>query len=89
VSAWRRDEGSGGGGGEAADRDALIEASVTAHRETDREGRLIPPAAWWDLSPADAEELYRRQVVTRALERATAPAGHSTTVEAVLGKILG
>lgn len=90
MSAWRRGGGGeAGAGGGAADRDALIEASVTARRETDREGRLVPPAAWWDLSPGDADELFRRQVVTRALERATAPGGRSATVSAVLARILG
>jgi hypothetical protein len=48
----------------------------------------MPPAAWWDLSPEDAAELFRRQVVTRELERATDTAGHSATVRAVMGRIL-
>lgn len=78
MSGWRED---------ANGRDALIEAAVTAHRDRDREGRLVPPAAWWDLSPEDAAELFRRQLVTRVLERAADPAGRSTTVRAVLGRI--
>ena len=69
------------------ERDALIEASVTAYREQDREGRLVPPPAWWDLSPGDADELFRRQVAMRRLEQAASPLGWTATVLAVLRKI--
>ncbi len=67
--------------------DVLIEAGVTAHRERDLEGRLVPPAAWWDLSPEDLDELFRRQVLTRELERALDPSGQSAAVKAVLGRL--
>lgn len=69
------------------ERDALIEASVTAHREEDREGRLVPPPAWWDLSPEDAGELFRRQLAMRRLEQAASPWGWTGTALAVLRKI--
>ena len=69
------------------ERDALIEAAVTAHRERDREGRIEPPPAWWDLAPEDAEELFLRQVVTRELERAARPQGWSGTVSAVMRRL--
>ncbi|MFN0059887.1 MAG: hypothetical protein ACKVX7_15620 [Planctomycetota bacterium] len=69
------------------ERDALIEASVSAFRERDREGRLIPPSEWWDLSTADADELFRRQLVSRELERAADPHGWSATVRAVLANL--
>ena len=69
------------------ERDALIEASVTAHRDVDREGRLVPPPAWWDLSPEDADELFRRQVAMRRLEQAASPEGWTTTMLAVMRKI--
>lgn len=71
----------------ARERELLLEAAVTAHRERDREGRSVPPPAWWDL-PADAkEELFELQLVTRELERAASPSGVSTTVRGVLTRI--
>jgi len=70
-----------------SDRDALIEASITPHRERDPEGNLVPPPAWWDLSPAAREELFRRQAASRVLERAIDEAGWSGTVRAVMGRI--
>ncbi len=69
------------------EQDALIEAGVGAYRERDLEGRLVPPAPWWDLSPEELDELFRRQVITRELERALDPAGQSATVKAVLGRL--
>ena len=69
------------------ERDALIEAGVSAHRERDRDGRPVPPPAWWDLAPEDLDELYRRQMAQRALERAVDLEGRSGTVRAVLERI--
>lgn len=69
------------------ERDALIEAGVSAHRERDREGRLVPPPEWWDLAPEDVEELFRRQIVSREVERAMDPEGRSATVKAVLARL--
>lgn len=66
------------------ERDALIEASVGAYRERDREGRLMPPSEWWDLAEEDMEELFRRQVTSRVVERAMDLRGQSLTVKAVL-----
>lgn len=73
----------------AREREGLIEASVTPHRDRDREGRVVPPSAWWDLPPDACEEAYRLQFVTRELEKATDPAGRSGTVRAVFARILG
>jgi len=69
------------------ERDALIEQGVTAYRERDREGRPVPMPAWWDLAPEDLDELYRRQVAQRAMERALDPRGRGGTVLAVLLRI--
>ncbi|HEY6572113.1 MAG TPA: hypothetical protein VI198_02240 [Candidatus Eisenbacteria bacterium] len=69
------------------ERDALIEAGVSVHRERDREGRLIPPPEYWDLSPEDVDELFRRQVVSREMERAMDREGRSATVKAVLARL--
>jgi hypothetical protein len=71
----------------AREREILLEAAASAHRESDREGNLQAPPSWWDL-PADArEELFELQVVTRQLERAADPGGSSATVRAVLVRI--
>lgn len=70
-----------------AEREALVEQGVTAFRDRDLKGRPVPPPAWWDL-PVDAlDELVRRQLVQRALERAADPEGRSATVRAVLARI--
>jgi hypothetical protein len=69
--------------------DVLIEASVTAYRERDAEGRPKPPAAWWDLAPEALDELYLRQLVAREIERAMHPTGRTATVKAVLARLRG
>ena len=66
-------------------RDVLLEEVVSAHRERDREGRIVPPPAWWDLAPEDLGEVHRRQLAQRLLERAVG--GQSGTVRAVLERI--
>jgi hypothetical protein len=71
------------------DRDTLIEAAATTYRERDAEGRIVPPPAWWDLSVEAREELFRRQTLSRMIERAADPAGRSGTVRAVLEVIGG
>ncbi len=78
-AAWGRDE-------ERA-RDATIEAAISARRERDAEGRIVPPPAWWDLAPDGREELYRLQLVTRVMEKAMS--GASGTVRAVMARIEG
>ena len=67
----------------------LIEAAVTAHRERDREGRVVPSAAWWDLSPQDLDTLFVEQTVARELERAIDADGMSGTMRAVLARFRG
>lgn len=67
--------------------DVRIEAAVTPYRERDREGRLVPPAEWWDLSPEAMTELFARQALTREIERAADPQGWSGTVRAVMGRL--
>jgi len=71
------------------EREMLIEASVGAHRERDRDGRPVAPPEWWDLSPDMLEELHRRQLQARELERLIDPGGESSTAKAVMARILG
>ena len=74
-----------------SDRDTrtLIEAAVTPHRERDAEGRIVPPAAWWDLPAEALDELFAEQVLAREIERAVDPAGDTGTAKAVLARIEG
>ena len=67
---------------------ALIEAAVTAYRERDADGRIIPPPAWWDLAPEALDELFAEQALAREIERAMDPAGESATAKAVMGRIV-
>jgi hypothetical protein len=71
----------------SAETAALIEAAVTAYRERDADGRILPPPAWWDLAPEALDELFAEQVMAREIERATDPAGESATVKAVMGMV--
>jgi hypothetical protein len=68
---------------------ALIEAAITPYRERDVEGRISPPAAWWDLAPEALDELFAEQVLAREIERAVDAEGESGTVKAVMARILG
>ena len=69
------------------EQDVLVESCVTAFRERDAEGRLTPPAAWWDLPPEALDELYAQQLLAREIERALDPQGLSATARAVLTRI--
>lgn len=71
------------------EHDALVEAALTAYRERDPEGRLMPPPAWWDLAPEALDGLFRGQVVARAIERHADPLGWSGTVRAVMARLEG
>jgi hypothetical protein len=68
---------------------APIEASITPYRERDLDGRIVPPAAWWDLPPEALDELFVEQSFAREIERALDPEGESGTVKAVLARIRG
>ena len=67
--------------------DILIEQAVSAYRERDASGRIIPSPAWWDLPPESREELFKRQLESRIMERALNPEGMSTTVRSVLNRL--
>ncbi len=66
-----------------------LEAATTAHRARDPYGRLVPPAAWYDLPAEALDRLYLRQAWARELERALHPDGRSGTVQAVLEALGG
>ncbi len=62
----------------------LIEGAVTAHRDRDPEGRVLPSPDWMDLSPGDRERLFEIQLATRILERREGASGLSTTARTIL-----
>jgi hypothetical protein len=70
-----------------AERDALIEEVVSAHRERDVDGRPVPPPAWWDLAPQDLDDVYQRQMLQRRMERAVNERGWSATVQVVIERL--
>jgi len=87
-------DGSGRDGNGRDESGAVVsavvqEAVVSPWRERDRMGRLVPPPEWWDLSSEALEEVYRRQLRARAVERALDPRGRSGTVRAVMARLRG
>ena len=71
------------------ENDALLEAATSVFRERRADDRILPAPGWWDLPVEAREELFRRQVAARALERALDPRGWSGTVRAVLARMTG
>jgi len=68
-------------------KDLLIEESVSAFRERNSWGRILPSSAWWDLAPGDREVLFERQLASRIIECAIDPNRRSTTVREVLRRL--
>jgi hypothetical protein len=67
----------------------LLEAVLSPYRRRDVHGRPVPPPEWWDLSPEALDELHRRTLEARILERARDPRGRSGTVRAVMARLQG
>ena len=65
----------------------LVEAALGAHRERDVDGLPLPAPAWADLTPEGREEVFRRQLQSRALESALDGRGWSSTVRAVMARL--
>lgn len=72
-----------------ADRERLIEETVSAHRERDREGRILPSASFHDLDPEDRIEAFEETLRARTIEAALDPEGLSSTARALLARIRG
>lgn len=68
-------------------KDLLIEEVVSAFRERNTWGRVLPSPAWRDLAPADRETLFERQLDSRIIERALDRNGRTSTVRAILGRL--
>jgi len=71
-----------------AEREALIEAVVSAYRERDPRGGVRPSPAFYDLDDAGREAAFDAAEAQRTIEAAIDPQGRSATVKAVLA-ILG
>ncbi len=70
------------------DREALVEAAASAHREKDHQGVRSHPA-WHDLDDEGRERAFEVAVQSRKMEAALDPEGLSTTARAVLARIRG
>lgn len=68
------------------DSERLVEAAVSAHRES-AAGELRFHAAFHDLDAAGREELFLATWRQRRLEQALAADGLSTTARAVLARL--
>jgi hypothetical protein len=66
---------------------ALLEATLSAHRERDADGLPLAPPEWWDLSAEACERACVLQAEARAVESALDERGWSATVKAVLERI--
>ena len=69
------------------EQERLLEAATSAARERDPQGRLQPSPAWADLSEAEREQLFHRQMRARVVERALDEEGLSSTARAVMHRI--
>jgi hypothetical protein len=72
-----------------AEREALIEAVLTAHRPRDPHGEIRPSAAFHDLDADGRAAAFDAALEARAMEAALDPDGLSTTARAVLARIRG
>lgn len=70
-----------------ADRDRLVEETLSAYRERDPLGSVIASAAFFDLDENDREHAFEEALRARTLEAAMDPSGQSSTVKAILARI--
>ena len=71
------------------ERDSLIAAVTTAHRERGARGEIKSHRAWHDLDEAGRTEAFDETMRTRKIESASDARGLSTTARAVLARIGG
>ena len=69
------------------EKDVLIEQAVSAYRERNASGRILPSATWFDLSEDERDVLFVRQLESRILESALDATGLSSTARAVLSRL--
>lgn len=71
------------------DRDALIEAALTAWRPRSPDGRVLSHPAWADLPGDDREAAFDATLQARSLESLLDPDRLSTTARTILRRIIG
>ena len=69
------------------ERESLVAAVTSAHRERGPHGEIRSHRAFHDLDEAGRAEAFEETVRVRAMEAAANPAGLSTTARAVLSRI--
>ena len=69
-------------------RELLIEEATTAWRPRHPDGTILIHPAWADLDPAAREKVFTETVASRRLERGLDPNNYSTTVHAVMARIM-
>lgn len=65
----------------------LVEAVVSAHRGTDRDGALVFHPAWHDLDEEGRARAFDETLAQRAVEAARDPRGYSATTHAILRRL--
>jgi hypothetical protein len=65
----------------------LCEAVVTAYRQRDATGRILPSPDWFDLSADERDRLFDLQEESRLLESAFDAQGLTGTVREVLRRL--
>ena len=68
-------------------KELLIEEAVSAFRERNAWGRILPSPSWLDLTAEDRDALFARQLESRLIERTLDPNGLSSTARAVLKRL--
>ena len=71
------------------ERESLVAAVTTAHRERGVRGEIKSHRAWHDLDEAGRTEAFDETMRTRKIEAASDARGLSTTARAVLARIRG
>ena len=71
-----------------SEEELLLEQVTSAHRERHADGSVKSHPAWHDLDDDGKREAFEATVLVRKLEAALDAQGQSTTVRAVLQKIL-
>jgi len=69
------------------ERDELMAAVTTAHRERGPHGEIKGHRAFYDLDDASRAQVFEQTVSLRALEAAANPTSLRTTARAVLARI--
>ena len=69
------------------ERDSLIAAVTTAHRERGAHGEIKSHRVWHDLDEAGRAEAFDETMRTRKIEAASDARGLSTTARAILARI--